>query len=62
MSISRNFKQVVAMVVVVLFSAPLQAGELRISVAASMTDLFKDLLATYEKRHPEVKIIPNFGP
>ena len=39
-----------------------QAGELRISVAASMTDLFKDLVSTFEQQHQEIKIITNFGP
>jgi molybdate transport system substrate-binding protein len=40
----------------------LQAGEVKISVAASMTDLFKDLTAAFIADHPDVKIKTNFGP
>lgn len=40
----------------------LQAAELRLSVAASMTEVFKDLIADFSKHHPEVLILPNFGP
>lgn len=58
----RHFTQAVTLLLVVLFSTSLQAGVLRISVAASMTELFKDLITTYEKNNPEVEIIPNFGP
>lgn len=54
--------QTLTIVVVLLFSVSLQAGELRISVAASMTELFKDLVSMYEMNHPDVKIISNFGP
>jgi len=42
-------------------ASPLYAGEVRISVAASMTDLFKALITTYAQNNPEIKIIPNFG-
>jgi molybdate transport system substrate-binding protein len=40
----------------------LQAGEIRISVAASMTDLFKDLISTFGENHTGVTVVPNFGP
>ena len=43
-------------------ASSLAAGELRISVAASMTELFKELAAAFSQRYPEVRIIPNFGP
>ncbi|WP_163336177.1 molybdate ABC transporter substrate-binding protein [Desulfopila sp. IMCC35008] len=62
MNTSRYITQLVTVIIVIFFYASLQAGELRISVAASMTELFKDLAAMYEKSHPEVKIISNFGP
>lgn len=39
-----------------------QAQTVRISVAASMTDVFKELIATFTKQHPGVTIQPNFGP
>lgn len=62
MNIFRYVTQTVVIMIMLLFSVSLQAGEVRISVAASMTELFKDLVVAYEKSHPEVKIIVNFGP
>lgn len=43
-------------------NSDLQAAELRISIAASMTEVFKDLIADFTKLHPDVTILPNFGP
>lgn len=45
-----------------LFTTSLHGAELRISVAASMTELFKDLIATFSDQYPEITIVPNFGP
>lgn len=49
----------------VLFSiasgAPLQAADVRISVAASMTDVFKDIIADFSKEQPDIRVLPNFG-
>lgn len=42
-------------------SSPARAGEVRLSVAASMTDAVKELAARYGQRHPGVKLLPNFG-
>lgn len=39
----------------------LRAEELRVSVAASMSDVFKELVAEYSKRHPDVKVFLNVG-
>ncbi|KPG95989.1 molybdate ABC transporter substrate-binding protein [Pseudomonas sp. RIT-PI-q] len=44
---------------VVLPSA--HAGELVVSAASSLTNGFKSLATAYEARHPETKIILNFG-
>ena len=52
----------VAMTVVMLMAVSVQAGELRISVAKSMSDLFKELAADFTAANPGVNIIPNFGP
>lgn len=41
---------------------PVQAEELRLSVAASMTDLFKEIKFNFVKLHPDVKLAINFGP
>lgn len=50
-----------ALMMMIIFSAQAQAGQVRISVAASMTDLFKSLIATYTEQHAGVEIVPNFA-
>lgn len=35
--------------------------ELHVSAAASLTDVMKEMAAAYEKEHPNVKIVFNFG-
>lgn len=37
------------------------AAEIRLSVAASMTDVFKHLIGDFTKTHKDLKILPNFG-
>lgn len=54
--------QALVMISMFFFTASLHAGELRISVAASMTELFKDLAAAFSENHPDINIVPNFGP
>lgn len=44
-----------------VISGPANAGEVRLSVAASMTDVVKELAARYSQSHPGVKLLPNFG-
>ena len=51
-----------ALILLLGAASPLAAGELRISVAASMTELFKELAAAFSQSHPEIRIVPNFGP
>ena len=54
-----------AMLTVLLFSlitaVSAQAGEVYLSVAASMTDVFKEMFADFSKTHADAKFIPNFG-
>lgn len=45
----------------VVFSAQAQAGAIHLSVAASMTDAFKEIIAEYSASHPQVTIRPNFA-
>lgn len=45
-----------------LTSSTLHAEELRLSAAASMSDVFKELISAFTKQHPEVTIVANFGP
>jgi molybdate transport system substrate-binding protein len=48
--------------ITLLSTTALHAEELRISVAASMTEVFKELISSYGEKHPDIKILPNFGP
>lgn len=61
-TVSNSFLHVVSLSLLLLVVAPLHAAELRVSVAASMTNVFKDVIADYSKSHPEVTIRANFGP
>lgn len=47
--------------VLLVFSTQVQAGQVRVSVAKSMSNLCNDLIITFDKQHPDVKIIPNFA-
>jgi len=38
------------------------AAEVRLSAAASMTDVIKALIGSFHSQHPGVAIFPNFGP
>lgn len=52
----------VALFLLLAGASPLAAAELRISVAASMTELFKELSAAFTQGNPAIRVIPNFGP
>ena len=46
-----------------LAASTVQAAEtIRLSVAASMTDVTKELIAQYKAGNQDVEIVPNFGP
>jgi molybdate transport system substrate-binding protein len=42
-------------------AVPAPAAEVRLSVAASMTNVTKELIATYEKQAPGAAFLPNFA-
>lgn len=44
-----------------LLVSPVFATEVHLSVAASLTDALKELVATYEKQVEDVTLLPNFG-
>lgn len=48
--------------VLLMTTSSLQAGEIRISIAASMTDLFRELITDFNKSQTDIRITPNFGP
>lgn len=39
-----------------------QAGEVRLSAAASMTNVLQELTTVFLSQHPDVKVVPNLGP
>ena len=47
--------------VLLLSSLPLQARTVRLSVAASLTIVFKDIVAVYKRTHPETECILNLA-
>lgn len=62
MKIRKNMLAITVVLFSMMYNSDLQAAELRISVAASMTEVFKDLIANFSKLYPDVTILPNFGP
>ena len=44
-----------------VFSAYAQAGQVRVSVAKSMSNLCNNLIVQFQEQHPDVKIVPNFA-
>lgn len=62
MKILKNMLAITVVLFSMMYNSDLQAAELRISVAASMTEVFKDLIANFSKLYPDVTILPNFGP
>ena len=53
---------ILSTVLLLMLATSAQSEELRLSVAASMTEVFKELIARFNSQHPEVTILPNFGP
>ncbi|MDJ0621433.1 MAG: molybdate ABC transporter substrate-binding protein [Desulfocapsaceae bacterium] len=59
---------IVFIIFAIITIAPLHSGsglvnasEIRLSVAASMTDVFKNLIGDFTSTHEDFKILPNFG-
>lgn len=53
---------VVVTCITLLFTTNVYAEQLRISVAASMTEVFRELIKEFKVVHPDITILPNFGP
>ncbi|PLX97515.1 MAG: molybdate ABC transporter substrate-binding protein [Desulfuromonas sp.] len=47
--------------ILMLLCGPVAAAEVRISVAASLTDAVKEVIAVYQQSHPEVQVLANFA-
>ncbi len=50
-----------ALALLLPLAPPALAGSIRISAAASMTDVVKELAVRYDRLHPGSTILPNFG-
>lgn len=46
---------------VLVFSVSVQAGQVRVSAAKSMSNLCNNLIEKFQEQHPDVKIVPNFA-
>jgi molybdate transport system substrate-binding protein len=51
----------IALLLSLALMSPAIAAEIRLSVAASMTDAVKEIVATYEKKTEDVTLLPNFA-
>lgn len=57
------FKRLTFLLFLILtMSVPATAGELNLSVAASMKDVINELTAVYTAKHPSTRFLKNFGP
>lgn len=50
-----------SMIILVSCQSHVWAGDIRISVAASMTEVFRELIKEFSVDHPEIVILPNFA-
>ncbi|ABK99075.1 molybdate ABC transporter substrate-binding protein [Pelobacter propionicus] len=55
------FKLCLTVLCLLSLAAPALAGEVHLSVAASMKDVINELSATYAKSHPGVTFLKNYG-
>lgn len=47
--------------ILLVFTTQAQAGQVRVSVAKSMSNLYTSLIKNFQEQHPDVKIVPNFA-
>lgn len=58
----RRVKFIICTIVISLMvSVSVQAGTLYVSVAASMTDAFKEIIVLFAEKHPGTRVLPNFA-
>lgn len=50
-----------ALLVCLVVAAPARGGELMVSAAATLTDVFQDIKVTFEQANPGVEVVLNFG-
>ncbi len=49
------------LIVICSFGIPAQASTVNLSIAASMSDAFQEIIIAYQTKYPDVKIQPNFS-
>ena len=54
-------KSIGMLLVFLLTAAPVHALEVRISAAASLTDVIKELAANFRRQHPDIDVLANFA-
>jgi molybdate transport system substrate-binding protein len=54
-------KSVVSLLTFLLLTAPALAGEINLSVAASLKEVINELSDSFAKTHPDVKFVKNYG-
>lgn len=47
--------------ILLVFTTQAQAGQVRVSVAKSMSNLYTSLIKNFQEQYPDVKIVPNFA-
>jgi molybdate transport system substrate-binding protein len=56
-----RWRALVVVLAMVLTSGEIQAKPVYLSVAASMTDAFKEIISEFSIEHPQIEIFPNFA-
>ena len=56
-----KFCRCLACVLILLMASPAVAAEVHILAAASLTDAVKDVVAAYQVRHPDTKLLTSFA-
>ena len=55
------FKMLASLLYILLLAAPALAGDINLSVAASLKEVINELSDSFAKRHPGVKFLKNYG-
>ena len=56
-----NFLKAVFFATILANATPSNANEITVSAASSLTDAFKEIASSFEKKHPQTKVLLNFA-
>jgi molybdate transport system substrate-binding protein len=59
--VKNTIQRTVILICLLLLSAPALAGEINLSVAASLKEVVNELSANFTRQHPGVKFLKNYG-